>query len=103
MNRLNVFSATMIDELIDFATNQLKKSLGQSEVAVLYIFLVRIANFLVDRKRRLDTKTLPRKIFELEQKIVDADTTETFIYNIYLRERERFYVSFATETLKYQE
>lgn len=69
---------------------------------VLYIFLVRITNVLVDRKRKAETKTLAKKIFELEQKIGEADGTSRFVYDDFIRERERYYVSFAMDSLKYQ-
>lgn len=94
-------STTVIEELVKFIADQLKKQNCEEDV-ILYIFLVRCANVLVARKRRLETKELARKIFELEQKIGGADTVEYAIFDTFLRERERYYVSFAIDTLDYQ-
>lgn len=96
------FSTTVIDELTDLVVNLLKKPLSEADT-IFYIFLVRCVNVLVHRKRKMDTKLLPRKLFELEQKIGNADTIEWSIYDFFIRERERYYASFAIDSLNYQE
>lgn len=93
----------MIGELVVFVTEQLKKSSSEADAA-LYIFLVRCLHVLDFRNRKPDTKILAKKVFELEQRIGNADysTISRFVYDIFLVSREIFYVFYANDAIKYQ-
>lgn len=69
--------------------------------AVLYIFLVRIANFLADTNRTTDGSILIKKILELEEKIGYADNAPIFIQDYVVFERLLFYFYYSTEAVEY--
>lgn len=91
----------MINDLVVFVTNQLKKPNSEAD-AVLYIFLDRCLNILIFRNRKADTKVLAKKTFELEMKIGEGNILSRYVYDVFLRERERFYVAFATDAIGYE-
>lgn len=85
------FSEETIDEIIQYSN---AANSNDDADAVLYVFMARIANFLAQHKRSVDTSDLVKRVMELEGKIGSADTAAPFLHKQVLREKQIFYSLF---------
>lgn len=84
------------------ATEQLKKPNSDVDVAV-YIFLARTVSIIMaDWERKISCKVLAEKVFELELKINEVEKISRSIYVHFVRQRQLFYIFYASDTLNYQ-